>query len=205
MTLKATEAVIDSAEGIINGNADAFENLMYGLLLSGLAMQMMGNSRPASGAEHHISHLIEMKPSGLGICSNALHGEKVGVGTLLAIEEYQKLSKLDNINFKNYIEYSEDEILKVFGKDKFDELLTENKNDAASLISAKTLKDNWKAVCYEIDKLPDTSVLKKLYNDLDIKSKLSDIDVPDEMYGNLLDFSPMVRNRLTLMRLRKCF
>ena len=33
---------------------------MYALLLSGLAMQMVGNSRPASGAEHHMSHLWEM-------------------------------------------------------------------------------------------------------------------------------------------------
>ena len=33
---------------------------MYGLVLSGVAMQMVGFSRPASGSEHHISHFIEM-------------------------------------------------------------------------------------------------------------------------------------------------
>ncbi|MFQ7422713.1 MAG: iron-containing alcohol dehydrogenase [Anaerostipes sp.] len=33
---------------------------MYGLLLSGLAMQMTGHSRPASGAEHHMAHFWEM-------------------------------------------------------------------------------------------------------------------------------------------------
>ena len=43
-------------------------------------MQLMGNSRPASGCEHHISHLIEMGPAAFAFSSDALHGEKVGVG-----------------------------------------------------------------------------------------------------------------------------
>ena len=54
---------------------------------------MVGNSRPASGAEHHISHLIEMAPAGLHISSEALHGEKVGVGTLLVAGEYQRMTR----------------------------------------------------------------------------------------------------------------
>ena len=67
LTLDATQAVMGAVDGMIAGNAEAYEKLMYGLLLSGLAMQMIGNSRPASGAEHHISHMIEMKPEGLEI------------------------------------------------------------------------------------------------------------------------------------------
>ena len=39
--------------------------------MSGLAMQLLGNSRCASGAEHHISHLIEMQPVGLDAYSDA--------------------------------------------------------------------------------------------------------------------------------------
>ena len=48
--------LIDNLDGLGAHDFAAYENLMYGLLLSGLAMQMIGNSRPASGAEHHISH-----------------------------------------------------------------------------------------------------------------------------------------------------
>ena len=49
-----------SLEGLIRGEIAAYEELMYGLLLSGLAMQMTGNSRPASGSEHHMAHFWEM-------------------------------------------------------------------------------------------------------------------------------------------------
>jgi glycerol-1-phosphate dehydrogenase [NAD(P)+] len=66
------------------------ERLMYGLLLSGLAMQMVGNSRPASGAEHHLSHFWEMEVQNGPM--DALHGEKVGVGLLLCARKYHSIS-----------------------------------------------------------------------------------------------------------------
>ena len=43
------------------GNTEAYEQLMYALIISGLAMQIIGSSRPASGAEHHMSHLWKWK------------------------------------------------------------------------------------------------------------------------------------------------
>ncbi len=196
MTLEATRKVIDSAKGIVTGDESAYENLMYGLLLSGLAMQMMGNSRPASGAEHHISHMIEMLE-----LSDALHGEKVGVGTLIAIGEYKRLSACADIHFKDYTPFTGTQILSAFGEDKTDDIIAENKNDAAAFVTAKTLSERWQKICDELDKLPDFT---SLYSELGIKSTLSDIDVNENMTQTLVDCSPMVRNRLTLMRLRKC-
>ena len=54
---KAIRTVKDNLKEIAAGEKDACEKLMYALILSGLAMQMTGNSRPASGAEHHMVHL----------------------------------------------------------------------------------------------------------------------------------------------------
>ncbi len=204
MTLEATETVVKSANGIISGDDTTFENLMYGLLLSGLAMQMMGNSRPASGAEHHISHIIEMEPTGLNVHSEALHGEKVGVGTIMAIEEYERICQSQNHQFKDYKEYDADFLYKVFGEEMSKEISKENNNDVASGITARDIEFNFEKICCEIEKLPRVEFLKDLYKKLGIKSKLSDIGVAEEKAEKLLDFSPTVRNRLTLMRLRKC-
>ena len=115
MTLDATKAVMESAEDIKNGDISAFEKLMYGLLMSGLAMQLLGNSRCASGAEHHISHLIEMQPDALGVCSDALHGEKVGVGTLLASNEYHRIKSNPSLLCGDYLPASDDYIANMFG------------------------------------------------------------------------------------------
>lgn len=205
MTFEATRSVLESVDGMMEGDPQAYEKLMYGLLLSGLAMQMMGNSRPASGAEHHISHLIEMSPKGLGISSDALHGEKVGIGTLLAIEEYKRLARTSEIYFLNYTGFNQETMVNIFGESVAEEILKENEHDAATSVIASTLRAHWNELCEEIEKLPDIELLRNVYVKFGVKSRLSDIGLDDAVSKKLLDYSPMVRNRLTLMRLRSAF
>ena len=49
----AADTVMQSVPGIARGEESAYADVTYALIMSGIAMQMMGNSRPASGAEHH--------------------------------------------------------------------------------------------------------------------------------------------------------
>jgi glycerol-1-phosphate dehydrogenase [NAD(P)+] len=205
ITLEATNSVLEAVDGITDGEPQAYEKLMYGLLLSGLAMQMMGNSRPASGAEHHISHFIEMAPPRYSFNSNALHGEKVGVGTLLALEEYKRLYSLKSPCFVDYKGIENEIILSIFGKNMSSEILKENECDAASGISSTVLRRHWKEIREVIESLPKLEELERVYSASEIKSKLSDIEVDNAYAKELLDYSPVVRNRLTLMRLRCCF
>ena len=117
-----------SVTKILNRDEEAFIRLTYGLILSGLAMQMTGTSRPASGAEHHISHMIEMAPEGPGISSEALHGEKVGVGTLLAAQEYQSILCAKNIAFRDYIPEKQQKIKELFGNVIAEEMIKDRKS-----------------------------------------------------------------------------
>jgi glycerol-1-phosphate dehydrogenase [NAD(P)+] len=67
--------------GVAGGHSDpAFlHRLLRGLVLSGLAMEIAGSSRPCSGAEHLISHALDARRPG-----TAQHGEQVAFGTLVA-------------------------------------------------------------------------------------------------------------------------
>ena len=205
ITKEATKSVLEAVDGIIGGEKQAYEKLMSGLLLSGLSMQMMGNSRPASGAEHHISHLIEIAPVGLGISSSALHGEKVGVGTLLVTEEYKRLASAPTVSFSDYKEPDRKTIDDVFVTDVSKEIAKENENDSAKGITSEMLEAHQGELCEEIAKLPDFEALKELYLKCGIKSTLSDLGIDAQRKEEILRFSPLVRNRLTLMRLRGCF
>ena len=202
MTMEATKSLVSLADGINNGDESAYESLTYGLLMSGLAMQLLGNSRCASGAEHHISHLIEMQPDGLGASSNALHGEKVGVGTLIAASEYHRIKSL-NKSFSDYPKIEADYIRGMFGDRLSDSIILENENDAASLVTKKLLEEKFSEVSSLIDEIPTPSELLAIYRKLGIKESLSDIGVREDILPLLIEFSPLVRNRLTLMRLRR--
>lgn len=61
-------------------SSDFIKTLSQGLILSGLAMSIAGNSRPASGAEHLISHAIDsLVPN-----NKLVHGSKVAFGSLVS-------------------------------------------------------------------------------------------------------------------------
>jgi glycerol-1-phosphate dehydrogenase [NAD(P)+] len=165
-------------------------------------MQLLGNSRCASGAEHHISHIIEMQPKGLGVSSSALHGEKVGVGTLIAAREYHRLASLENIEWGDYEAASAEYIESMFG-DLGESVIEENKNDVAVGVSAEEIRECWKNITRIIGKIPTYEELLATYELLGAYSTLSEISVPEDKLSALIEFSPLVRNRLTLMRLRR--
>ena len=202
MTMDATRAVMDSTDGIKKGDADAFEKLTYGLLMSGLAMQLLGNSRCASGAEHHISHLIEMEPQGLGVHSDALHGEKVGVGTLIAVTEYHRI-KDGAPAFTSYPKATVEYIKGMFGARLSDSIILENVKDCATELTPQMVNNCWDKICKIIDGIPTCKELIQKYATLGAKSSLGHIGVDEGKINLLLEYSPLVRNRLTLMRLRR--
>lgn len=201
--MEATDAVKQSSIGIAKGDVASYEKLTYGLLMSGVAMQMLGNSRPASGAEHHISHLIEMSPEGIGVSSDALHGEKVGVATLLACAEYHRLASVENIEWSDYPAITEEYLMNTFGKRLYKQLVAENEKDAAAGISGEQINQHWQKIREVLEAIPSIEELLALYGKIGVKSKLSDIDVDENKVALLLETSPCVRNRLTLMRLRR--
>ncbi|MFW6022724.1 MAG: sn-glycerol-1-phosphate dehydrogenase [Halanaerobiaceae bacterium] len=83
-----------------NRTIESTEVLIRGLINSGIAMQMVGNSRPASGTEHHISHFLEMYGELYGD-DLPPHGVKVALGEYFAAKLYLKLYKQDFRELKN--------------------------------------------------------------------------------------------------------
>ncbi|MDR0849697.1 MAG: sn-glycerol-1-phosphate dehydrogenase [Propionibacteriaceae bacterium] len=81
--------------GLRKGDLTAITKLSEGLIMSGLAMQVMGSSRPASGAGHYFSHQWEMEGLGREWEPPLSHGFKVGLGTVAMCALYEQFLKLD--------------------------------------------------------------------------------------------------------------
>ena len=82
--------LFNSASRIARRDPEAIENLTETLIYSGISMAAAGSSSPASGAEHLISHALDMRAAIAG-GKPALHGLQVGVTTLTTAELYQKI------------------------------------------------------------------------------------------------------------------
>lgn len=205
ITREAVIAVMKCGENIKeNGDSDAFVHLTRALLLSGLAMQMMGNSRPASGAEHHISHLIELELPYLNIENSASHGEKVGVAMTVVSDIYHKLGKIEDITpyVKPFIPLEPKEMEEIFGV-LVNSVWEENAKDCLREVTGESLIKNWSKVRDIIKEIPKKEELLELYKKIGAKKAMPDIGIGESDIPKLLYISPCIRNRLTLMRIRR--
>lgn len=98
MVYKSIKEVVDNANGVLSRDKKAIKAITEALIETGMAMGFVGNSRPASGSEHHVSHYWEMKflfehrPP-------VFHGTKVGLATPGVIALWYELIN-QNIDFE---------------------------------------------------------------------------------------------------------
>ena len=198
METEAVDQVVKATKGIGQASKEAYENLMYGLILSGLAMQMIGNSRPASGAEHHMSHLWEMHVINPEI--DALHGEKVGVGLGLVCDQYKKLMKIKNIkdHLPKYKGFPHKELKTTF-KHLYPSIVEENMPDLLEEINYNVLEEKFDEIKDLVKDLPSGDQIREILSQVGGKTNLEDIGLSSNILEKSIRYSPFVRRRLTLM------
>jgi glycerol-1-phosphate dehydrogenase [NAD(P)+] len=72
------------AEEILSGSLAAAASFLGGLVESGIAIAMVGSSRPASGSEHQVSHFLDLLAAN-GRRPHSPHGLQVGYATRFAM------------------------------------------------------------------------------------------------------------------------
>lgn len=199
--------LVDNLEGLNTGSLEAYENLMAGLLLSGLAMQMIGYSRPASGCEHHCSHLWE--EAAINEPIDYYHGEKVGVGMILCATAYKKaLAQLKTKQYtvKEHMEVEFD-LLKESFKDPhlYEEIEKENTPNVMADVTREKIEARIEKILPILEALPCPEQMVEWLNLVGAPTQLEDIGLDESYRAKTLRVSPYVRKRLTFMRLLKFF
>ena len=90
----ALDVCVKAGPAAVKGDPDAAAALTEGLVVSGLAMNYAGISRPASGMEHYISHILDMRALAFGTPAD-LHGIQCGIAALEVIRVYERLAKTE--------------------------------------------------------------------------------------------------------------
>lgn len=88
---------LEQPEALQSRSREGIGAIFEALLLTGLAMTLMGTSAPASGGEHLFSHTLDMMSQRDGQ-PHDLHGRQVGIGTLLAAALYSRLQTIDAVS-----------------------------------------------------------------------------------------------------------
>lgn len=86
----ALKKCVSHKDALLAREDDAIHAVFEGLVLSGFAMTYANTTRPASGGEHYISHIWDMRGLSFGT-PVSLHGLQCGIGTRIAAQIYEQI------------------------------------------------------------------------------------------------------------------
>lgn len=189
----------NAADSYVQTGVVDHEAMTMAQMLSGLTMQLLDHSRAASGAEHLIAHLVEMKPPRFEN-AEGIHGECVGVGTYLCAKKYHELSKLTP-KAKKFEPLTREWVEEKFGQRLADGIMKENAADVLGTFDPQNIVDHWEDIRNLISTIPAPETLAALYQGCGCKYLPEDIGIDPALSEEILPISAAIRNRLTLIRM----
>ena len=170
------------------------------LLMTGIAMSFTQNSRPASGAEHMISHLIECVQLRDGIIPN-FHGDDVGVATLTVLKYYNELANRPSITGQKEL-VNWDTVYRFFDNMAEEVRKMNEPDNIVDQVDPQKLQECWPEVVKIIKGMPSYEKVYAAMKTAGCKLTYEDIGKPKKLFEDCFYYAPYIRRRLTLLRLR---
>ena len=199
LTRNAVDELMNMADKVTIDDEYTAGKIFESLLKTGIGMSFMQNSRPASGAEHIIAHLIECIELQDNIIPN-LHGDDVGVCTLELLKYYNELAELSSVTAQ-YERVDWDEIYEFYGPLQ-DEIKKMNHPDnIIDAVTPEKIEELWSEIVKAIKGVPSYGECKAAMEKAGCKITVEDIKKNQKLFDDCVKYSPYMRRRLTLLRL----
>lgn len=208
----ALEACVQKAGEIGRAKPGGVATLMHGLVESGVCMLLNGNSRPASGAEHHLSHYWEMKLLRQGRPA-ILHGAKVGVGTVHIARQYETIRSLTPAEVQQRLEptilpdpeQERAEVRAVFGAAASQVEIEQRRFWSMTAEQLSMLKERihryWGDIQLLAAEVPSAGQIIDLLDTIAAPSQASMLGLSNEDESEALRYAHYLRNQFTVTKL----
>ena len=205
-------ACMENADGLLSGDVDGVEAVFLGLVKSGCAMDHAGVSRPASGVEHYISHVLDMRGQEFGTAVET-HGIQCAVATLSSAKLYYKLREYTP-NIEEALKYVErfefdawaKELEALLGKSAAPMIAAEAKDGKYDKVKhrerIKKIINNWNVIISIInDEIPAPETLSQLFTTLGLPQNISELESNTVLLPNIFKATKDIRDKYVLSRL----
>ena len=201
LTEDAIEKIVSLADKVGANDEEAAGAIMEALVLSGIAMKLALSSRPASGAEHVVSHYLECYKLARGIWPE-FHGKKVGVATVFVNRLYRNLAERLTEIEPHADDTNWDDVYAAFSPEQIPEVKKLNTPTITDKIDVQKLKESWPRIREIIfETLPTDEKLMSLMKVAGAATELEEINVSEELFLQALKFHPYMRYRVLVTRL----
>lgn len=204
------ENVLANADNVASRDPEVIGDIMEGLVLTGVAMSFIGNSRPAAGCEHHMCHFwetLELQEGKIPV----LHGTKVAVGTVMILKmtEFLRESRPDfeaaRAKAKAYDQEAwEAKISEIYGASASSiiELEHESKKNEVSgrLARIDAIEEHWDEIVKLMDdNMPTADRMIEILKSLEAPYYPAQIGFDSERLYNALVYAKETRARYTML------
>lgn len=200
LTREAADEIMGMADSVTKNDPHTAGKIFEALLKTGIGMSFSQNSRPASGSEHIIAHLIECVELRDGKIPN-FHGEDVGVCTLEMLKYYNSLDECPSIK-ADCEKVDWDDVYAFYGDMAPDVKKLNEPENCIDPVTPEILKENWSAIRKIIKSVPGYDEVKEAMEKARCKITVSDIGKSEKLFSDCVKYSPYMRKRLTLLRLK---
>jgi len=202
----------DNAEKLLKRDEQAVKAVFEALVITGMAMAYAGCSRPASGVEHYISHVWDMRGLSKGTPVD-LHGIQTGIGSYITIKLFEKLKgitpdrekALEFVKSFSYCEHSRF-LLDFIGDGANAMIRQEEKEQKYNLDKHRErlgrILDNWDEIIKTVKaEIPCFDEIDALYSSIGLAKKPSDIGIDDSIVFDTFIATKNIRDKYVLSRL----
>ena len=208
----ALKRCTDHAAGLLLRDEAAVQAVFEGLVIGGVAMNYAGLSRPASGVEHYISHVLDMRGAEFGIPVE-FHGIQCAVGTLIAVRLYEKLKTVSPdaekaLAYAASFDYNawSAQLRQLLGKGAESMIALEEKERKYDVTfhrkRLKIILEHWDEILKIIEEeLPSSQALETLLDTIDAPKTLAQIGVDETMLPIIFRATKDIRDKYVLSRL----
>jgi len=209
---EAVEQCVSQADGLLERKPEAVMAVFEGLIIGGVAMNYAGVSRPASGVEHYISHVLDMRAVEFGREAE-LHGIQCAMGTRIAAQLYEKLRGItpDREKALAWVSSFDREawngtLRSMLGKGAESMIALEKKekkyDDQAHADRLERILALWPRILeIAAEEIPPVQTLEALYEKLSLPRTLGEIGQDDAMLPTVLRCTKDIRDKYVLSRL----
>jgi len=211
IVFQAVEKCMANVEQIKQRSNKGIKSLVEALILAGVTILILDNTRAVSSIEHAMGHYLEMMKLIQGE-KPARHGITVGVTTGYVIKFYEEFFKFDFSSVdKKEIKKSKKtkkqwrkEVLEKYGKKIGTLVLKDNPAGYTVWEQQERRIDsfftNFAQIKEELDFLPDWQDLKGVYQQLSLPLSAGEISVKQDMLQDSLIYAKDYRERYTLFK-----
>lgn len=201
LTGQAIDELMELAGSVTGDDEYTAGKIFESLLKTGIGMSFTQNSRPASGSEHMIAHLMECLELREGLVPN-LHGDDVGVCTLAMLRYYHEAAELPEIRTRKESVDWED-VYRFYGAMAEDIRKLNEPENIIDGVSPEVLRERWPQVREILRSLPSYERCLDAMRKAGCRLTPADIGKTEEFFARCTEYSPYMRKRLTLLRMHR--